>query len=127
MRLLLLSVGAALALLYAAAAVGVYREESRARPDTAATEVDPDAPIPRHPAASLDHLKDAYAAGNYADDLRGYLERGPRIAGASLLEGQANGARFSVWSIQPTIRSVTDSSSWTLKPIEARILQIAGN
>lgn len=60
-------------------------------------------------------------------EVRGYLERGPRIAGASLLEGQANGARFSVWSIQPTIRSVTDSSTWTLKPIEARILQIAGN
>lgn len=59
---------------------------------------------------------------------RGYLESAPRTAGKSLLveQGGASGL-FDVWSIQPTIRSVTDSSSWSLRPIEARVLQITAN
>ncbi len=61
------------------------------------------------------------------DQRRGYLEGAPRVAGRNLLFDLAEGGFFEVWAIQPTIRSVTDSSTWSLKPIEARVLQVSSN
>ena len=62
------------------------------------------------------------------NQIRGYLESAPRTAGKSLLVEQGGAtAQFDVWSIQPTIRSATDASSWSLRPIEARVLQITAN
>lgn len=58
---------------------------------------------------------------------RGYLEGAPRVAGANLLFDLAAGAFFEVWAIQPTIRSLTDASTWSLKPVEARVLQVSSN
>lgn len=59
---------------------------------------------------------------------RGYLENAPRSAGRSLLTlPGASAGQFDVWSIQPAVRSVTDSSTWSLRPVEARVLQIVAN
>ncbi|TVQ77562.1 MAG: hypothetical protein EA380_07240 [Phycisphaeraceae bacterium] len=62
------------------------------------------------------------------NQIRGYLENSPRTAGKSLLAGQGGATGlFDVWSVQPAIRSVTDASTWSLRPIEARVLQITAN
>ena len=80
MRLVLLSLAAALTFLYAAAAVGVYREETQARPGALRVVQPPGTAVPRHPETSLHYLRDAFASGNYSDELRGYLERAAREA-----------------------------------------------
>jgi len=58
------------------------------------------------------------------DEHIGFLERGPRGAGAPLLPDRTVAVDRLAWVLQDVVRSREDGSRWRIRPVEVRLFQV---